>query len=425
MPTGVGDIASGLLESIQANWKQVYLKAVDATPDSNPLSAQMKRTRKFKAAPDGFTFMPKLETGGKVANISGPQLLPKASGPKRKQGKIGAAHTYTVVAIDGKQIPLTKDTKNAFVSELENQMDDGMQRVRTDVERQNNGDGRGILCVLLTVVGAPTYGAENPYGRANAGPGTMLLIEGAEIACIDPANGAERSRGTIETVNPTTEEFDTVDELTDAEIGDYIVRCNDVDATGADAVTNYLGEVAGIQAVTKSGDEFEGIDGAVFGRWNGISQDNGGTSRPITRRLLNTFVATVKTKSGGRKPTLHYTTEGISIDLVDQLAALQRFPTLAKLKGDYEGIQMGDKTVLTGDLCPKGCWFALNLEEECVGTMDLAAMGYVDLDGAELHRMEGRHVYRADLWMPHGIIWFLRNAHGVLADLQDDSSIVR
>ena len=57
--------------------------------------------------------------------------------------------------------------------------------------------------------------------------------------------------------------------------------------------------------------------------------------------------------------------------------------------------------------------------------MDLVKMGYVDLDGAKLHRMEGRHAYRADLYFPHGVIWFSRAAHKMVYNLADDTTITR
>ena len=57
--------------------------------------------------------------------------------------------------------------------------------------------------------------------------------------------------------------------------------------------------------------------------------------------------------------------------------------------------------------------------------MDLVKMGYVDLDGAKLHRVEGRHAYRSDLWFPHNAIWFRRNAQGVTSGHTDDNTIVR
>ena len=132
MATQYDDIATTAVADVQETFKRVYLMAVDAVPEATPLTAQMKRTRKFKGAPDGLYFNAKLETGGKVANVPDSKLLPKASRPRRKQGKVTLAHTYTVVAIGGQGIPLTEDTKNAFVSELEDQLEDGMTRVKND-----------------------------------------------------------------------------------------------------------------------------------------------------------------------------------------------------------------------------------------------------------------------------------------------------
>lgn len=419
------DIATTAVADVASTFKQVYLMAVNSVPDACALSAQFKRTRKFKIAPDGLTFNAKLETGGKVANVPDGKLLPKASRPQRKQGKANASHTYTVIGVGGQSIPLTEDNRNAFVSNLEDQMEDGMTRVRLDLERQLNGDGRGILCVLETVNGAPTYGAYYPYGLTTpvGAPGTQLLVEGMEVAFVNPAGGAERvTRAYVVSIDTAADTFTLSASPVAGAIGDYVVLCNNVDATGSDMANNYLLETAGIMAVCNSGDVFEAIDGAAYRRWNSPRTNAAGAS--ITEKLLATDEAKARAKSG-KKPNLHYTTPGISIDLQDSLAGLRRFTEKKKLAGGYSGLDINGRTVIEGDFCPKGTWFQLCTDEDCVGMMDLVKMGYVDLDGAKLHRVEGRHAYRADLYVPHGVIWFNRAAHRMIMNLADDTSITR
>jgi hypothetical protein len=421
-PTNIAGMATS---EVTETFKRVYLMAVDAIPDATPLTAQLKRTRKFKPAADYLYFNVKLETGGPVANVSDSLALPRAGRPKRKQGRIGLAHTYTVVAMGGQSIALTDDTRNAFVSNLEDQLKDGMERVKIDLERQYNGDGSGILCLLETVAGAPTYGVYKPVNETNGGPGTMYLIEDMDVAVINPGTGAERGRATISSIDTDAEEIDLSAAVAGAAINDYLVLCNDVGATGVDQDNNYNAEAAGIKAVAKSGNSFENIDGATNRRWNATVMDNGGTARPVTEKLVRQLEARIKAKSG-KKPNLLYSSEGISIELEDQLAGLRRFTgESTTLPGGYEGVKIGKRTLLTGDMCVKGHLFALNTSAEVAGMADLAKMGYVDLDGAKLHRTEGRHAYRADLWFPHEAIWFARNAVGVLKDLEDDNEIIR
>jgi hypothetical protein len=426
------DIASTADADVQSTFKRVYLKAVDAVPDATPLTAQMNRTQKFKAGPDGLYFNAKTETGGAVANVPDGKILPRATGPKRKQGKVGLAHTYTVVGVGGQSIPLTENTRNAFVSNLEDNLEDGMTRVKNDVERQYNGDGRGILAVLLTVGGAPVYGVEKPYGLAGGGPGTMLLIEDMDVAIINPGNGVERDRGKITVVNPaggTDGQFTADAAFAGAVIGDYVVLCNDsalVSGT-VDAVNNYLNEAAGILAVAASGDTFENIDGATVRRWNGTSIDfsGGGPTVDLTEERVARLEETVRAKSG-KTGQLLYTTRGIRIVMQKQLATLRRYDGADNpIKGGYDGLEINGRTVLVGDWCPKQQFFSLSTDKDAVGMVDLVPMGYVDLDGAKLHRVEGRHAYRADLWFPHQAIWFLRNCVGRGSGLTDDKTIIR
>jgi hypothetical protein len=421
------DFAGMATTDVQETFKRVYLMAADAIPDSTPLTAQLQRTKKFKPAADYLYFNVKLESGGAVANVNGALALPRATHPKRKQGRIGLAHTYTVVAIDGQSISLTDDTRNAFVSNLEDQLEDGLFRVKIDVERQYNTDGSGILCLVQTVGGAPTYGVYRPCNVVNGGPGTLYLIEDMDVTFINPGTGLERGRAKIAAggVDITNDQVTLSGAIAGAQIGDYVCLCNDVGATGADQANNYLGEAAGIKAVCQSANTFENISGVTYRRWNATVMSNGGTTRPITEKLVRQMEARVKA-SCGKKPDLLYTTEGVSIELEDQLSGLRRFTgETVELPGGFEGVKLGKRTLLTGDMCLKGHLYGISTGADAAGTLDLAKMGYTDLDGAKLHRTEGRHAYRADLWFPHNVAWFSRNAHGVITDLEDDNTIRR
>jgi hypothetical protein len=412
--------------SVQEVFKRIYLMAADAVPDATALTAQLNRTKKFKAGPTGLYFNAKLEVGGSVANVGDGKLLPRPAKPQRKQGVANPAHTYTTVAVGGQSIALTSDTKKAFVSNLEDQLEDGMLRVKLDLERQYNSDGRGILGYIETIASAPTFDMQYPYGDTGSlAPGTQLLVEDMDVAVIDPATGLERGRTKINSISVANDTVTLNATPAGTAIGDYLVLCNDNAATGTDQAINYLLEASGIGAWVKSGDLFEGISGVTYRRWNGTTKSNSGVKRAVTEKLIAQLEASIAAKCG-RKPTLHYTTRGISIDLQDQLAGLRRFSGETKtLKGGYDGVQIGSRTVLEGDFCPKGWWFALNDEDDVVGMIDLVPMGYVDLDGAKLHRIEGRHAYRADLWFAHNAIVFLRSAHGALSDLNDDVTILR
>src|SRR3990167_1092873 len=389
------DIATTAVTEVQSLFKRVYFKALNAVPDATALTAQLNRTTKVKAGPDGLYFNVKLETGGKVANVPDGVLLPSASRPIRRQGKADLVHTYTVVGIGGQSIPLTSDTRNAFVANLKDQTEDAFLRVKLDMERQYNGDGDGILCVLETVASAPTYDVQSPYGITGAGPGTMLLIDGMEVAAINPADGTERDRQTIDSVDPDNEQITCGAAFTGDEIGDYLVLCNDVDATGSDAVNNYQGEANGIGAAIATGDTFENIDQTAAGnrRWAATVT---ATSGVITEKKIATLEARIMAASG-EKPDFYYTTRGIVIELQDQLAGMRRADLSKKLKGGYMGLEINGRDVMPGDFCPKGHFYALNTDSKHVGMVDLVPMGFVDLDGATLHRVEGRHAYRADL----------------------------
>jgi hypothetical protein len=427
MPVALSDISTTAVTDVSETFKRIYLMAVDAIPDITPLTAQFERARKFRAGPDGLYFHVKLETGGAIANVPDGVLLPRPTAPIGRQGKLDIVHTYTTLAIGGQSIPLTKQNRQAFFANLEAQMEDALSRVRFDLERQYNGDGLGILCELETVASAPVYDVRYPYHVTGAGPGTMLIVEDMDVALINPADGSERDRATITAVDYDAEQITVDSAFANDEIGDWVVLCNipDAGAAAADQVNNYQSEANGLLAAIASGDTFENIAGGTFRRWNSVVMDNSGTARAITEKLIAQLEARIKAKSQ-RKPNLFYTTRGISIELQDQLAGLRRFTgETTTLRGGYDGVVIGGRTILEGDWCPKQHFFALNTDRDVVGMLDLVQMGFVDLDGAQLHRLEGRHAFRADLYFPHNAVYFMRSAMGVLKDITDDAGIVR
>jgi hypothetical protein len=222
--TNRADQATLVAQEVIDTFKEVYLDALDAIPDATPLTAQLAKTTKVEGAADTLTFNVKLQTGGAVANVGDGQKLPRPSRGKRKKGKTGLAHTYTVIAVGGQSIPLTKKTRNAFVSNLEEQLEDGMERVKFDLERQYNGDGRGILCLIETVGGAPVYGVNRPYGYVYTQdvPGTQLLIEDMDVAVINPGTGLERGRSKINSIDFTNDTVTLAGAVAGAAIGDYL-----------------------------------------------------------------------------------------------------------------------------------------------------------------------------------------------------------
>lgn len=425
--TSRADIANLASTEVIDTFKEVYLDALDAIPDAMPLTAQMAKTRKVEGAADSLTFNVKLRNGGAVANVGDGQKLPRPSRPMRKKGKAGLAHTYTVIAVGGQSVPLTKKARNAFVSNLEEQFEDGMERVKFDLERQYNGDGRGILCVLETVGGAPTYGAQKPYGytytQADVA-GVQLLNEDADVAFVDPGTGLERDRSKIVSIDWDNDTFTLAASIAGGAIGDYVVLCNDNAATGSDKSINYNNEASGIGAVIGSaGDTFEDIVSTVSRRWQTVDIDKAGAA--AAEKDFATMDARQAARSG-QKPELYYTTRGIAIGLMDTLSSRVRYngETL-ELKGGYTAVKINGRVVLEGDWCPKGHIYGLNFNKKNVATVDVVKMGYVDLDGSKLHRIEGRHAWRSDLWFPHNALWFLRAAQSRMKNVLDDLTILR
>jgi hypothetical protein len=261
---------------------------------------------------DTLTFNVKLQTGGAVANVGDGQKLPRPSRVSGRKGKTGLAHTYTVIAVGGQSIPLTKKTRNAFVSNLEEQLEDGMERVKFDLERQYNGDGRGILCLVETIGGAPTYGANRRTATRTRRPcpGTQLLVEDMDVAVINPGTGA-RAR-------PIEDQLDRLHRrhrhagrrVAGAAIGDFVVLCNDnARRPGLDGRVDQLPERIERNRRGHRIGTFENIDGTISVAGRRSTSTWPARIRGEGRSRLSTRAS----RASGPEAELYYTTRGIVI----------------------------------------------------------------------------------------------------------------
>jgi hypothetical protein len=166
---------------------------------------------------------------------------------------------------------------------------------------------------------------------------------------------------------------------------------------------------------------FENIAGATYRRWRATKF----TAATMTEKVAATLDARIRTSSG-KKPTPVLHDPGIILGVQEQLAA-RRMNTgeTIELKGGYEGLKLNNRDVLEGPWCPKGFFFALNTDKKVVGMVDAVKMGYVDLDGAKLHRIEGpaRLPRGSVLRAPGDLV--LAQQHGQVNGLTDDNTIRR
>lgn len=426
--TDVADILSSGSDYADADAKRRYADAVSNINEANPLTAQMKKSRKWE--PDGegnIRFNVKLQRGARVANVGDSLMLPRPSAPTRRQGRAGVIFSYTTYALGGQLATLTKNKKGAFINARADEKMDALDRVANDIERQYNNDGRGILAVVETISGAPTYGVHRPGGQTvpAGAPGTLYFQIGQDVTFINPATGLPRvGVFTITDVDLATSEITLSGTPTADAIGDYICIANNMDATGTDITSNYLNEGNGILAVCNTGDEFEDIDQTVAGNglWGTAREDAAGA------RFTELMAQNMRSKAEietGLTPDVDYTSYGVANLLMDDLKARQRDVENVTVKGGFDALKMFNRTVTPGRWAPYGAYFSLNLAEECVGWVDLGEDGWQSFDGQEDVPISGilRDASGGILRVPHQVMWKNRAAQRVTVNLQDNFAI--
>lgn len=410
----------------QETWKQVYGKMYSSVPNHTVITNRLKRTKRYRnLGMDGLRFNVEMGIGGVVANMPDASRFTRSSKPKTKEGIADVVWTYTGFEIGGQAMAKSDREGAVYVSSVEHNTRSATKRAKLDIERQYNGDGRGILGIVSSVSGAPTYGIEKPYGVTGGGNGTMCLVEGMDVALINPGTGAERGRSTVVSYDPDAEEFELEATIDNDEIGDWVVRVNGAGYTGADRTKNLNLEANGILAWTGAGDEFEGIDGDDFRLWNGIQRLNGSSLRDISEMLVSELEAAIWAATGREDADiLWYTSPFLRLKLASQLAARVQSGggVTWKVKGGFRYAEINGREIAASPKCVRGRFFGLCMDRDVVGLLELPG-GFLG-EGqrlAKLRYREDYHTVKSDLVIPHNVIVHQRNAHGFVGDLNDDN----
>ena len=411
--------------AFQETWQEAYDTFYSSVPDNNILSAAIPGAKKYTLGEDGSViFSVQLSTGGSGATLKDGAKNPRPGKPVNKKGKTKLVWHYDSFELGGQRMALNGRSAS-FVDDLEDNYNALLKRTADDMERQANGDGRGILCVIKTIVGAPTYGVEKPYGKA-VGAGTMLLKEEMNVAIVSPA-GVVRGTTTIETYDHSNETMECAGAVAGVQIGDFVVRTNG--ASGSDLQHSLDAEANGIMQFTSNGDVCMGIDGAEHRRWNAVRMQNDaspGTGRKVTEAMVSSLARRVKVNTGAMQTTtpFHYTTDQIALDLAEEIAGRLRTAGSTKVqKGGFEYVEINGTQIATSPIAPRGQYRILNFAKNVIGKLELSGhpgfLGYGRGKAALRFREDYNTVYSV-FERPHNVILHQRNCHGELVDLTDD-----
>lgn len=396
-------------------YSNVYVNLVNP---ENALKAQFSRLENAMFTGKKWIFGVKSEIGGGAANVIANKSLPAESQGKYDQGDATLVRTYTVMALDGLAIEVTKKQAGSYKPALAEVMQDRLQAHDQDINRQLFGQSHGALAKLATDSGT-TQVLELAYGVANGGSGTKFIYPGDVLQPYSATSGGSaRTKAGVVSVDHANQSIvvDT-DPVTTA--GDFFFKAtSDTDNRGVEAVGL-------LQSVAASGD-LHNIAVASHPRWSSYVLANSGTLRPVTDSLVMQMISVLRERSR-MAPNLIVTTPGIVLKYSEIFLPLRRLDGQdVQLKGGYKPMAAvvhagGAIPVLADSDCPGSRMFFLNTS--AFRMADLVGTEWAELDGAMFDRVSGKDQITGYIRKYWNLITVHRSANGLLADLEDISAI--
>ena len=132
------------------------------------------------------------------------QDMPVPNPRKTKQAQWGTKNIFAAIRITDKVIKATKDSKNAFASMLELELEDALKDAKDNFNRQLFGDGSGVMATVTTgvtggniiKVDSVRFFAEGQFVDLLKADGTPIA-EGREITIVDDINNTITLSGAV------------------------------------------------------------------------------------------------------------------------------------------------------------------------------------------------------------------------------------
>lgn len=265
------------------------------------------------------------------------------------------------------------------------------------------GDGTGILTMCGTTSGSTTVTVDS----------TAFLRAGMTIDVIVAANGTTGTGATERTVvsvtNATSFVISGAAITTDNTYAIYRHGSRNIEIMG-------LGGIVSASDIGYGYGAFQGLAVASYPWHAATVLDNSGTGRAVSDTLIQTLIDTVEQTGSGNVSGL-YTSYGVRRAYQALLDAKKQIVNKMKLAGGYSTIAFNDLPIIVDKHMPTGKIFGL--DEDMLKMFKMADFDWMDMDGAVLSRVSGYDAYEAILYCYMEMGTFARNAHGVLADINE------
>lgn len=345
-----------------------------------------------------------------VAAIGETDALPSPNSEDVQQAIVPIRTLGARIEISTKVIEATKSDTGAFVQALSFQMDAKIANLKKELETQLQGDGSGALAKIVAVDAAnDKFTVDNP---GTLRPGMNLKAASARLG------GTTRSTPAYITVANVDYVSGVVTSATDLAGTDWTV--NDFVFRGDSS--GFLGRginIMGLLGIVDDGtyvSTLHGISRTTYDLWKGTVLHNSGTARDLTLTLLQAAEDAVWIRTGSR-PTALYSHPGQRQRYFELCVADRRYVNVVKFDGGakFDALEYNGNPWFVTREAPKNVVYML--DEDTLRWFMLKDIGWMDQDGAILHRVENRLAYTASLEMHAEFGSFLPARHAVIRDL--------
>ena len=220
-------------------WRPLYGKLVKGFQLLTPEWAFLKKLENFdQISPRQMTWPVDLIYGGGIAMTfdGGPTARATSNAPVEAQdswthmtGRFEVS--YDVLTLNNS----SKVARQQIVKQLTYQVRDKLKSFKKRVSFGFYGHNDGVLFLLDSAAGAPTYTVKDRYGETGLAADVTWLTPGKDyVAIIDPAGPTVRGIDQVTAVNRATPSITLAGSVAGAATNDQIVLANHIDGTTTD-----------------------------------------------------------------------------------------------------------------------------------------------------------------------------------------------
>ena len=337
---------------------------IDALNNMTPLYRLLEKDEESVSGEDLKAYIPfkSRRTQGIGARAEG-GALPTARHTKVTQMAVPLAYIYGAIQFSGQAIKASQKSATAFAKVVDLEINDMIEAIKIDVNRQFFGDATGALCMTNGT------GAGSSSTVTVDTPGTQWLEEGMPIQSFpDKTTGAavadsDISEGLTEATSHIVGRIlsDTTFQLNDyndAEIttekwadNRYIFRWGSranemmglkgiIDNEAIKGTSSWFGDGTAVTTI-------QGLSRATYPILDAVIEHNSNTNTAISEKRIQSLLDSIEKASGKKDNQPHLimvTTYGVRKNLVDLLQADRRYMQPLKLVGGWQalGYQSGN-----------------------------------------------------------------------------------